>query len=623
MKIRGKVLCAIAFALLATALANFFVLKTLVFPTFLELEQQAAARDLQRINEAITSELEDLDKTLWDYSSWDDSYHYAEGSDTSYPSDNLGVEALEKLRLDAVEIYGPKKNELLTIVYDRASGLTRHADWRLAALAGSDLFDKLADEDSNIGGILAPPGLPVLFAARPIVRTNGNGPPVGTFVFGRFVDADLVKRIKDNIKVDFEVVPVDGLPSPQAEVYRRLAQSDADALHTDRTPDDQLIAYSLIRDFHNRPILLVTAKVRRDLSRIGEQVLIASVGGVALTAVLVMAVLAILLQWLLVGPLVTLTRHVVNIQAEGAPTQRIAVSRRDEIGILSREFDHMLARLAEARDRLLDHSYQSGVAHMASGVLHNLRNQLMPVNTRVERLREQVIGQPNKNIEAAFAELTDSQTSSERRAKISAYLRLAFENMFASRSEAGAQLALVLQDLLRVEDVLGDLDRFSRVRSTIQPVSVADCVQEAIAMLPSFPDVEIEIEVDPLVHKQPPVASARFILKHVLQNLFVNAVEAVIAAHKTTAKIRVLSSPQVVEGVQYVDLQVRDNGIGIPADHLASIFVRGFSTKKQGRRGAGLHWCANSISALSGKIYAESPGDNHGSTFHLLLRTAE
>jgi sensor domain CHASE-containing protein len=622
MRIRGKVLCAIGFALLATALANFFVLKTLVFPTFLELEQQAAARDIQRIKEALNAEIEDVDKTLWDYSGWDDSYRYAKGGDKTYPETNLGVESLQTLRLDVVEIYNIKKAQLFSVVFDRKTGDVRQADWTLASLADGDALRSYADDADSIKGVMLTPERPVLVASRPIVKTSREGPAVGSFLFGRFVDDALLAGIRDRIKVEFSLTPVDKLSDPAAGAYRQLLESGV-SIHTERSSDDRLLAYSLIGDLQERPILLVTARVKRDLSQMGERVLLASVGGVALTAVLVMAVLAILLQWLLLGPLVSLTRHIVDIQAEGTPSRRVALPRQDEIGILSREFDHMLARLAEARDRLLDHSYQSGVAHMASGVLHNLRNQLMPVNTRVERLRERLVEQPNKHADAAFGEFTSEDIDPDRRAKLAAYLRLAFDNLRETQTEAGGQLTLVLQDLLRVEDVLGELDRFSRVDAAIQPVAVADCVQEAVAMLPSFPDVDIEVDIDPEVHNQPPVSSARFVLKHVLQNLFVNAVEAVIAAERSIAKISVIACARTIDGLQYVDLQVRDNGIGIPSNLLASIFVRGFSTKKNGRRGAGLHWCATSISALSGKIYAESAGNDQGSTFHVLLRMAD
>jgi two-component system, NtrC family, sensor kinase len=69
-------------------------------------------------------------------------------------------------------------------------------------------------------------------------------------------------------------------------------------------------------------------------------------------------------------------------------------------------------------------------------------------------------------------------------------------------------------------------------------------------------------------------------------------------------------------------LQVRDDGIGITPEHMREIFVRGFTTKKGGRRGTGLRWCANRISAMGGKLFAESPGRYAGATLHVMLLLA-
>ncbi|MCP4400765.1 MAG: hypothetical protein GY801_26120 [bacterium] len=58
---------------------------------------------------------------------------------------------------------------------------------------------------------------------------------------------------------------------------------------------------------------------------------------------------------------------------------------------------------------------------------------------------------------------------------------------------------------------------------------------------------------------------------------------------------------------------------GLDADTLERIFQRGFSTKQEGASGIGLHWCANTISSMHGKIYAESEGKGKGACMHLLL----
>lgn len=621
MNIRGKTLSVIASSLLMTALANFFVLKVLVFPTFLELEQQAASSNIQRVIEAINAEVDDVDTMLWDYSSWDDSYKYATGGYNSYPEGNLAVETLQNLHLDIVEVYNANRDNLFATVFDRKEGRLRPVGWRLGRSGDNFPLLMLPQDTGKINGVVLTPEGPALIASRSIVRTNGEGPAVGTFLFGRFLDKELVARLKGKIKVDFALALVDALSAPESGAYGQLLQ-DGKLQFVEASDEDYLTAYSLIRDFAGKPLLLVSAKVKREISQIGRQVLIASVGGVALTAILVMAALAILLQWVLVGPLVRLTQHVVEIGADGALNRPIGLRRRDEIGILAREFDRMLASLADARRRLLDHSYQSGIAHMASGVLHNLRNQLMPAMARVERLHEQVTTPTATKLDTALDQFASEHTPAERKAKIAGYIALSLQDMRDRQNSIASDLATISQDLLRVENVLGDLDRFSRVSSKIEAVSLATCIKETIAMVPSFPDATVAIQVDPDVEQLPPVASENFVLKHVLQNLVVNAIEAIISAGKGAGTVYIKGYLRAANGENFIDLAIEDDGVGIDHDNLSDIFKRGFSTKKNDQRGAGLHWCANSVAAMFGKIFAESAGHNQGATLHVLLKIA-
>ena len=58
------------------------------------------------------------------------------------------------------------------------------------------------------------------------------------------------------------------------------------------------------------------------------------------------------------------------------------------------------------------------------------------------------------------------------------------------------------------------------------------------------------------------------------------------------------------------------------ANQAANLFERGFSTKKEQTGGLGLHWCANSVAALAGRMSAESAGPGAGAAFHVLLPVA-
>ena len=74
------------------------------------------------------------------------------------------------------------------------------------------------------------------------------------------------------------------------------------------------------------------------------------------------------------------------------------------------------------------------------------------------------------------------------------------------------------------------------------------------------------------------------------------------------------------EGDRNLVVMFSDNGPGIAPEHLSTIFAKGFSTKPlENNSGLGLHWSANVVASLGGRIYAESPGPDGGAIFHVIL----
>ena len=60
---------------------------------------------------------------------------------------------------------------------------------------------------------------------------------------------------------------------------------------------------------------------------------------------------------------------------------------------------------------------------------------------------------------------------------------------------------------------------------------------------------------------------------------------------------------------EQLHLQCKDDGVGIAPQNLQRVFEKGFSTKSpETNYGIGLHWCANAIGALGGRIWAASEG---------------
>ncbi|MEP7310463.1 MAG: ATP-binding protein [Acidobacteriota bacterium] len=65
--------------------------------------------------------------------------------------------------------------------------------------------------------------------------------------------------------------------------------------------------------------------------------------------------------------------------------------------------------------------------------------------------------------------------------------------------------------------------------------------------------------------------------------------------------------------------EVQDNGVGIPAENPTRIFEFGFTTRRQGHGGLGLHTAALAANLMSGSLRVHSDGVGRGATFSLEL----
>jgi signal transduction histidine kinase len=102
----------------------------------------------------------------------------------------------------------------------------------------------------------------------------------------------------------------------------------------------------------------------------------------------------------------------------------------------------------------------------------------------------------------------------------------------------------------------------------------------------------------------------------ILVNLIKNAKDACteLPGHED----RIMTLKTRLANDKTLQIQVVDNGSGIPRDNLTRIFAHGFTTKKTGH-GFGLHSCANAAHELGGSLVAASDGPGKGATFVLEL----
>jgi PAS domain S-box-containing protein len=178
--------------------------------------------------------------------------------------------------------------------------------------------------------------------------------------------------------------------------------------------------------------------------------------------------------------------------------------------------------------------------------------------------------------------------------------------------------ARIVADARRAADVISRIRNIAAPQPPEQlPLSVNVAVEEVVRFLRhEFSSNQVAVELD-LARDLPDVRADRTQLQQVLVNLLVNAMQAMSQLGTADPHIRVRTASAQGGRVQ---VDVEDNGPGIPTEDIPRLFDSFFTTK-EGGLGIGLSICRSIMEAHSGQISCA----NHslGARFSLTLPAAE
>jgi signal transduction histidine kinase len=304
-------------------------------------------------------------------------------------------------------------------------------------------------------------------------------------------------------------------------------------------------------------------------------------------------------------------------------TSRLDFHGQDEIAVLAREFDRMVARLAHSRSQLVDQSFEAGFAELAKGVLHNMGNAMTPISVRLSVLQGRLRDLQVEDFELAATELMRGDVEPARRADLEQFIQLACGQLAGTVKAAEEDLEVMTRQTSLVQSALAEQMRATRNEHVLESVRLGELLGQSLDSVPDAARQQLQLQVDESLNGIGVVLVPRTVLRLVLQNLIINAADAVRDSGKVLGTLRI--SAQVIakgESRQLV-LRCTDDGIGIAPENLERIFEKGFSTKsRETHFGIGLHWCANAVDALGGQVWATSLGAGRGATLHVMVPLA-
>ncbi len=314
----------------------------------------------------------------------------------------------------------------------------------------------------------------------------------------------------------------------------------------------------------------------------GHRSSLLSLGGLVLLATLALGLLtSLLLSRTLARPLSEMSRAAETIAA-GNLDHPLTLDSPDELGDLARSLNRM------ARD----------------------------LRTHEEALRAERTDLAAKNAELERFNYTVSHDLKTPLVTIRGFAGLAGTDLAASRHDAVrkdlGRIVAAADKMHRLLDDLLELSRIGRVLHPPEDVALAELVREAVELLKGQLDAKgVVVEIAPDL---PVVRADRRRVFEVLQNLLENA--AKFTGEQEQPRIEVGWRRDGTERVIYV----RDNGQGIDARFLERVFSLFEKLDPGGQgTGVGLALVRRIIEAHGGRVWAESEGLGHGTSFCFTL----
>lgn len=296
--------------------------------------------------------------------------------------------------------------------------------------------------------------------------------------------------------------------------------------------------------------------------------------------------------------------------------EQLEVKAMDEIGELTTAFNIMSRYLQRSRDAL---------SEMTVSTLHNIGNSLNIILNRISSLAEKTKTKIPLYLQNFYDycvehleknDLNEAFKTDPRGQKMLPFVKTNLESLNKNLSEIEEDVKVCQEsgeDILNIITIQKDYTSVVGFEETLDINNLLDNILRLQSGMLSELKVEVKRDFDSQIEK---ITIDKSKLMQTIINIIKNAAEAISERRPDKPEIIVKTS----SAPDFVEISIRDNGVGIAKENLTKIFTFGFTTKKEKKgSGFGLHYCSNFLNSIGGSIEAKSEGVGQGTEFIVRL----
>jgi len=609
--LRAKITFILSMVLAVYLLIHFAVQTLVISPTFTKLEEDEAIKNMGRCTSALDREVQGLERMVTDWSAWDDSYRFVDDLNEEFIKANLSSQTFQQNNINLMAFLNNQGDVVWMNYFDLDTREPLSSRWfphDTPWPSDHPLLNKRGIHES-VTGILADGDRVMLVVSRFILTSQQNGPSNGVLVIGTVLSHEMLERISTQTQVRLHIWSLDG--PKDADQEQILAELSNERPYVIRSLNkNALHVFTLYKDLSGKPAALMRAEVPREITAEARNVSSIALISAVVSGMLLLVILFIAMRKTVVIPLLDFSRQVASAKVAPAPEDPM-LQRKDELGALARSFASLMNELSEEKKMLAQRSYRSGKAEMAGSLLHNIRNGLHPIAAFVDLLLQDIREAPLDDLENAMRELEVESLDPTRRKQLQEYRDLSVAELIYLFRDAEDALNKILDQTKKVIKTTNTHQQ-DNIREEREDVVLADAFRDAKVQITKFTVDPLALTLHPSILNCPSIHVEPHALQHVLGNLLLfHPTE-----HPLTHEVSVCLSNghQAADGL--LSIEIVHRRVNLDSAALERLFQRGYT---DGRMipDQGLHWCANTVNSLGGRLRASQ--EFGGITFHLSL----
>lgn len=321
----------------------------------------------------------------------------------------------------------------------------------------------------------------------------------------------------------------------------------------------------------------------------------------------------------------SLTQMITRIKTREDERDAAEARIKDLNATLENKVIQRTKELEQAQKAMLEQAHHSGMAQVATGVLHNVGNVLNSVNISAKIIHDKVTESKISGFEQSLKLIKDNMNNLDnffnvdpRGKKLLEYMTNLVDYTRSENKELLEEATSLNKNTEHIKVIVAMQQTYAKKGGLQNEETLNELVDNALQInMAALDRHQVTVEKDYAV--LPNVLTDRNKVLQILINLMSNAKYAM---DKTDDPMKLLKIVTEKVDDNQVAVRIIDNGIGIPKENLNKIFQHGFTTKKDGH-GFGLHSSANAAKQLGGSLQVNSSGKGAEFILQIPIRTNE